>query len=319
MQWRFISPKINYSFIFRTILLSLPILLYGWGHFRRPPRNQEARELSPGIIYQRLVESKPRPTVIHIVTIDLTTPGIKPFVTPDIENLAKNSVVQQTGILDNETKARTTTEFVKEFQVKLAINGSYFHPFREVTPWNYYPHSGDKTKVLGQTISNGKVYSSKRSGWYVLCFSKNNQAQIPGGEECPENTIQGLAGDEVLVFQGKPKTKTSPDFQKDKPYSRVVAATDKTGKKLWLVLVDGKQPLYSEGFTKGELGEFMTKLGVDTALNLDGGGSTTLVVTDSEKGENPKILNAPTQTKIPMRDRPVANHLGFYVDKFENR
>jgi hypothetical protein len=307
MQWRFLPKKINYSFILGTILLSSPLLIYGWGHSLRPSRSEEKRELFRGIVYQRLIESNPRPLVIHLVTIDLNTPGIKPFVTPDIENLGDGNKLN----IDNETKARTTVEFVKEFQVQLAINGSYFHPFKEITPWDYYPHSGDKTKVLGQTISNSKIYSSPKKSWYVLCFSNNNQAQIPGSEKCPENTIQGLAGDEVLIFRGQ--TKTSANSPKDKPYSRVVAATDKEGKKLWLVLVDGKQPLYSEGITKVELAQFLKSLGVYTALNLDGGGSTTLVVANPEKKGNPQILNAPTHTKIPMRDRPVANHLGFYI------
>ncbi|RUR73122.1 hypothetical protein DSM107007_54810 [Nostoc sp. PCC 7120 = FACHB-418] len=288
--------------------------MYGWGHFRRPPRSENQQELFRGIVYQRLIESKPRPLIIHIVTIDLNTPGIKPFITPDIENLSKNVGVGKQAIIDNETKARTTSEFVAEFQVKLAINGSYFYPFKEVTPWHYYPHSGDTTKVLGQTISNGKIYANKKSSWYVLCFDNNNQAQIPGGEECPKNTIQGLAGDDVLVFQGKPKINIYANSSADKPYSRVVAAIDKTGKKLWLVLVDGKQPLYSEGFTKRELTQFIAKLGVYNAINLDGGGSTTLVVANPDKEGKPKILNAPTHTKILMRDRPVANHLGFYAD-----
>ncbi|MEA5605890.1 phosphodiester glycosidase family protein [Nostoc sp. UHCC 0252] len=314
MQWRYIPKTPNYCFIVGTLFLSLPILMYGWGHFRRPPRSEKQQELFRGIVYQRFIESKPRPLIIHIVTIDLNTPGIKPFVTPAIENLSKNIGVGKQAIIDNETKARTTSEFVAEFQVKLAINGSYFYPFKEVTPWHYYPYSGDKTKVLGQTISNGKIYANKKSSWYVLCFDNNNQAQIPGGKECPKNTIQGLAGDDVLVFQGKPKINIYANSSTDKPYSRVVAATDKTGKKLWLVLVDGKQPLYSEGFTKRELIQFIAKLGVYNAINLDGGGSTTLVVANPDKEGKPKILNAPTHTKIPMRDRPVANHLGFYAD-----
>lgn len=48
------------------------------------------------------------------------------------------------------------------------------------------------------------------------------------------------------------------------------------------------------------------------ALNLDGGGSTTMVVSD-RKGIGG--LNSPIHTKLPMRERPVANNLGFYVGK----
>ena len=79
-----------------------------------------------------------------------------------------------------------------------------------------------------------------------------------------------------------------------------------------MIVVDGKQPLYSEGVTIAELTGIVQSLGAYTALNLDGGGSTTLVMTKNGK---PKLLNAPIHTKLPMHERPVANHLGFYADR----
>ncbi len=68
-----------------------------------------------------------------------------------------------------------------------------------------------------------------------------------------------------------------------KHYQRTAVATNQKGDKLWLIVIDGKQPFYSDGVTIAELTEIMINLGVDKALNLDGGGSTTLVVrTDSQ-------------------------------------
>jgi hypothetical protein len=58
------------------------------------------------------------------------------------------------------------------------------------------------------------------------------------------------------------------------------------------------------------LAEIALALGADTALNLDGGGSTTLVMA-GESG--PQLLNAPIHTRIHMRERPVGNHLGVYA------
>ena len=77
-----------------------------------------------------------------------------------------------------------------------------------------------------------------------------------------------------------------------------------------MLVVDGKQPFYSEGVTLAELADFLISLGCDRALNLDGGGSSTLVV---NKDNRVTVLNAPIHTKIPMRERPVANHLGFSI------
>lgn len=298
MYCKSFNHKQIFSLITGTVILSLPLLVYGWQHFLRPPRSDEQRQLFQGIIYQRKAYVTPRPALVHIITIDLTARGIKPLITPD-----SRAEVQA------ETKARTTSDFLNEFKLQLAINGSYFHPFREITPWEYYPYTGDGTNTLGQTISNGKIYSPHEKGWYVLCFDANNKAQIPGGDRCPPGTVHGIAGSDILVSGGKVKSDRD-DPRKDKPYPRVAAAIDKEGKKLWLVLVDGKQPLYSEGFTRADLTKLFTDLGVDRALNLDGGGSTTLAVSI---GNSTKVLNAPIHTKIPMRERPVANHLGFYA------
>ncbi len=59
-----------------------------------------------------------------------------------------------------------------------------------------------------------------------------------------------------------------------------------------------------------ELTDIVMELGAHTALNLDGGGSTALVAAGFWGTHS---LNAPIHTRIPMRQRPVANHLGFYA------
>ena len=45
-----------------------------------------------------------------------------------------------------------------------------------------------------------------------------------------------------------------------------------------LVVVDGRQPGYSRGMTLRELAEVMQSIGVQNAINLDGGGSSEMVV-----------------------------------------
>jgi exopolysaccharide biosynthesis protein len=85
---------------------------------------------------------------------------------------------------------------------------------------------------------------------------------------------------------------------------------DKAGETLWLIVVDGRQQNYSEGVTLAELAGIAVELGADRALNLDGGGSSTLVMA---RDRGAKVLNAPIHTRVPMRERPVANHLGVYA------
>ncbi|MFC1493387.1 phosphodiester glycosidase family protein [candidate division KSB1 bacterium] len=73
---------------------------------------------------------------------------------------------------------------------------------------------------------------------------------------------------------------------------------------IFLVTVDGRRPEHSIGMTLNELAEFMLDLGCHEAMNLDGGGSTTMWV----KGE---ILNRPSDGFV----RPVANAIVVYSSK----
>lgn len=57
---------------------------------------------------------------------------------------------------------------------------------------------------------------------------------------------------------------------------RTAVAVDSTGTKVFYVTVDGRQPGFSEGMTLKEFAAYLVSLGAYQALNLDGGGSTTL-------------------------------------------
>lgn len=287
---------------FVVFLLTLPILFYVIAQHSRPPRISETRSLFGGITYERQALANPRPVMAHIVTIDLTTRGIQPFVTPGMIATTPQGL---------ETIARTVTEFVDEFDLQVAINANFFNPFREETPLDFYPHSGDSVNNLGQATSNGKTYSAAQEDWSTICFSQN-RVQIVESGICPAGTQQAVAGNDLLVKAGQPVPPPPHEAVHDKPYPRTAVAIDKSAKKLWLVVIDGKQFQYSEGLTIVELSDFMTKLGVETALNLDGGGSVTLAV-QTPNGAKP--LNAPIQSRIPMRERPVAAQLGFFAPK----
>jgi exopolysaccharide biosynthesis protein len=82
------------------------------------------------------------------------------------------------------------------------------------------------------------------------------------------------------------------------------------GQILYLAVIDGRQPGYSVGTTLYETALWMRWLGCWEALNLDGGGSTTLVIED-ELGL-PYTVNRPIQEKVPGQQRPSANHLGVF-------
>ncbi len=278
-------------------VIALLLIVYGGLCLNRPPRTDLEQQLFPGITYQRLARATPRRIMLHVVTVDLTTPNLKFLVTPGTPSTD--------GM---EIKARTTSGFSSEFGVKLAINASFFLPFYERSPWNYYPHVGDRVNILGQAISQGNIYSPSATSWSVMCIAPDNSIQM-GGKECKPGTMQALSGNRLLVEGGEivpPDPNVTPKLM---PCTAV--GLNKAGDKLWMVVGDGRQPFYSEGLNLSELTNIFLELGANVALNLDGGGSSSLVI---ESGGQPTLLNAPIHTRIPMRQRPVANHLGIYYE-----
>ncbi|MGL5083348.1 MAG: phosphodiester glycosidase family protein, partial [Microcoleaceae cyanobacterium] len=263
---------------------------------QRPPRSAKETQLFPGISYQRIPRSEPRRLMVHIVEIDLTSPGIELFVTPGEPKDDRMEIA-----------AQTTREFLKKYQAQVAINASFFYPIHTRTPWDYFPRTGDRVNVVGQAIANGNHYSDPDKIWFAFCISNKTKVQILP-ERCPENTTHAVSGNVLLIKQGQPARIRRSD--KNELFPRTAVGVDASGKTLWLVIVDGRQKGYSEGITFKELQKIFVDLGAETALNLDGGGSTTLVM---QNRRGAKILNSPIQSGIPMRQRPVANHLGVYA------
>ena len=80
------------------------------------------------------------------------------------------------------------------------------------------------------------------------------------------------------------------------------------GRRLLLVVVDGRQKPYSDGMTLRELAELMRALGAREALNLDGGGSTALVFADPDSARALRVANRPSD---PTGERAVGNALAI--------
>ena len=119
-----------------------------------------------------------------------------------------------------------------------------------------------------------------------------------------------ISGNPLLIEEGRPKGLKGTDL-----HPRTAVAVERTGKRLFLVVVDGRQRGYSEGMTAPELAAFLQEQGGWDALNLDGGGSATLAVEAEPGGIH--VLNSPIQNSIPGRERPVANHLAVFAPPLE--
>lgn len=87
---------------------------------------------------------------------------------------------------------------------------------------------------------------------------------------------------------------------------RTAVGLARRGKRLILVAVDGRQKPYSDGMSLRELANLMLSLGASEALNLDGGGSTTLVFADTNSARKLRVANRPSDKE---GERPVGDAL----------
>ncbi|WP_142323594.1 phosphodiester glycosidase family protein [Bacillus sp. AFS015802] len=103
-----------------------------------------------------------------------------------------------------------------------------------------------------------------------------------------------LASGPLLVQNGHAKLSidpTSPRVTERAPHTAV--AVDSTGNRVFFVTVDGRQPGYSTGMNLKEFANYLVSLGANYALNLDGGGSTTMV-TRKVGDEFASLTNSPS-------------------------
>ena len=284
-------------------LAALPPLVLGvflmWCSLRPQPE-PAIEQLFLGVEYRREVHDDPRPVVVHIVTVDLSAPGIGLTVTPAVDR----------PIRGHRLRARKVSTFLGEVNAQLAVNANYFIPFHASWPWDFYPQEGEPVDVVGVSASQGDHFAKKKWHGATLYISGDNRPTFgkPQGE-----VFNAVSGKQFILKDGEPTR-----LQKPEPPNPVLGlGLDKQGRKLILILADGRQPLYSEGLTIPELASMLRKHGAHTAVQMDGGGSTTLVIEDADG--KPRVLNGPIHTRIPGRQRPVANHLGIFAGKIGHR
>lgn len=286
------------------IILTLAIsggYLFWYAH-RPLPQALTDEPLFEGITYTRELRDEPRPLVIHVVTIDLDAPGLSFLVTPG------------NGADGFDYAARTASQFLDEYDLQLVINGDFFDPWRDYGPWDYYPHVDEGVNTRGRTVSQGTFVTDGYSPTYdTMYISADNRITF---NTPPDEVYNALSGHLMIVLDSVPQTFPTPNSYLEDAHPRTAIALNESSETMIIVIVDGRQPNYSEGVTIPELADIITDYGGYTALNLDGGGSSVLVI-EGTHGQ-PIQLNSAIHNRIPGRERPLANHLGIYARRSDD-
>jgi exopolysaccharide biosynthesis protein len=243
---------------------------------------------------------------IFVVTVDLRQRDASVEVAPSGDDPDGQGKWQTT--LDE------TPDVAERAGFEVAVNGDFFGVEQVIDPQTGKKrgyHEGQRATVVGPAMTDGKLWSAGPADKARPCLVVTRQRRAlidDDGRQLPRGAVQAIAGSNVLLKDGRRVVETESKFSTTRhPRTAVGVADD--GRTLILVVVDGRRPEKSVGMSLAKLADLMLQLGCDDALNLDGGGSSTLVMRDPQTSRL-VILNNPSDGK----PRPVANVLGVDLD-----
>lgn len=279
-------PCLAVSFLVLILLVLVP-----WGAVA-----SEKQELaSLGVTYRLIEQQKPRPNRIHVLRID-----------------RRDKKVDLRVIVADDPDGSGPAEAALVSPLKLAGSQKEVVALLNTNPWQALPtpkgekptpsgwYEGRPVDILGLAVSNGTIRSAAEPGYVSIWLTR--EGKLAMGTNPPKEGIQeGLAGFQQVVRAGKCLDVSSKDL-----HPRTALGVDKDGQIVWWVVVDGRQPGYSEGMSQAELAELLRELGCWDAANLDGGGSS-LMAKVNKPGDELQVVNSPSDRllgKIP-RLRPL--------------
>ena len=249
-------------------------------------------QIADGIRLYRLDDpsllSPPGPIAVQAVRLD---PG---------------NVVMDLGLAEDRLPARETVQAIAARRGALAAVNAGFFALADGQPAGFRKRHG----ILESRSRRprGAVALTERSGRTRLLFDRVSVVRPPKGKVEYHTHLgtsardwarapNAVGGAGLLMFNGRDLTEwadeqLSAGFDTTR-HPRTMIGVD-AEEAIWLVTVDGRQPALSLGMTFVELQGLSHRLGLRSSLNLDGGGSTTMVVRGN-------IVNHPSDETGPRK------------------
>lgn len=223
-----------------------------------------------GVTYYRNQQSRPRTVISHVLELDTRAEGLRFLVTPTLRDTLP------------QLCTKTTTRFLEEQGLQIAINGDYFYYLdpMEYDPQKYCTEEGDPVRIRGYAASRGKAYSHGEPGHPILYINQRNVISI---NEATGRIYNAISGDVLLVSKGK----KVGGLDNTALHPRTAFGVNKNGRWIYLIVVDGRET--SPGVTFKELAELLISYGVHNGMAFDGGGSSTMAIEGFDG--RPRVLN----------------------------
>lgn len=263
----------------------------------------KGKTVQKGVLHLKIETDQPRLMKINILRIDLQTPNLDFTATDRDRDWGKPMPDYKQGTI--RTKRIRTQEFLRNarrhgINMIVAVNAAPWSPWTK--PFNH--KYGDPS---GINILNGKIISDHDGRGPTFLIRDDGTPAIM--QRIPKEDYGkikvAVSGFSIIARNGQPTIN-------DKQLApRTAYGISADGKYLYILGIDGRQPKWSMGSTCREAGEWLIAAGAKDAINMDGGGSTTLVYWDSQK-KKPVSLCRHSESGY---ERPVASNLGIFLKK----
>lgn len=205
-----------------------------------------------------------------------------------------------------------TSKFAKDSGAVVAMNGSFYNMKKPYNSVCYFKKHGLEEFVFNEKMAqrdNGAVAISAKGKLAIYSADASEPGNIAPAQIWPStlDAVSVVSSGPILIVDGKDARLDENSFNRNRhPRSAVGTA----GKKVYLVAVDGRNAENAQGVSLWEFTKIMHWIGAEYALNMDGGGSTTLYA-EGENGSG--IVNHPSDNKKFDREgeRHIVNALLF--------
>lgn len=254
----------------------------------------------PEVRYEHRASVEPAQQ-IFVARIDLSD--------PDVEVRVSAGGPDPDGAGEYQTTLQVPTAIAEREHFEVAVNGDFFSARKTIDAEGAASGyvSGKWARALGPAVTDGFLWAPAAEPRAALILDASRKASIASIQQAPAEARQVIAGSHIIVREGQSVAETASTFSRTR-HPRTAAGIADEGRTLILVVVDGRRAGEASGMSLSELAELMKQLGCRDALNLDGGGSTEMVLRDPQSGEL-QVLNRPSDG----RERAVANVLGITI------
>ena len=173
-----------------------------------------------------------------------------------------------------------------------STSNSYIENYTPVVGVNADFYNMSNGAPQGALVMEGREYHAATRNFFAIL--KDGTAMIGGSDDyyTYKDQIQEAVGGSIyLVKDGEVAVSSSADYYNSRA-SRTCVGITAEGKVVLMVL-DGRQEPFSVGGSAQEIAQIMKDAGCVTAINLDGGGSTTYAA-KQEGADEVTVVNRPS-------------------------